>query len=112
MTGFRVGEASHPGPCSADAFSMDSDFSDGFLFQLGTANVAGLSNKVSTVGSLDSGIWGLTETHLTMDGMKAIRPALRKTGLSLRVVNFVRCSEGLLLLGLWVPTRVLGLEWV
>eukprot|EP00435_Cladocopium_sp_Y103_P046541 s344_g13.t1 len=47
---------------------------------MGTANVAGLSNKISVAGSLDSGIWGLTETHLTLEGTLAARSALKGCG--------------------------------
>ena len=80
--GFRIGEASHPGPCSLDPVFVEDEMVDGFRFRLGTANVAGLANKTPIVGSLDSGLWGLTETHLTYEGMKGVKSALKGFGLS------------------------------
>ena len=69
----RLGEACNPGPDLEDS-------SDGFRIQLGTANTAGLANKVPLLSSLDAGIWGLTETHLTLDGFKAVRSTLKLLG--------------------------------
>lgn len=56
------------------------DFDSGYRFVLGTANVAGLSNKVAVLESLPAGIWSLTETHLTAAGMDPIRIAIKQMG--------------------------------
>ena len=70
--GFRFGEALHPGPVA----SIDPDSQPcGFRLAIGTANVAGLSNKVSAVMQLPPGVWSLTETHLTDPGSRSIRKA-------------------------------------
>ena len=75
--GFRFGEALHPGPCHSSFDVGSHPFDDGYRIALGTANVAGLSNKVSVVMDLPPGIWGLTETHLTAPGFRAVRKAFR-----------------------------------
>ena len=67
MPAQRIGEASHPGPLDA---SCDTDF---VPFTLGTANVAGLGNKVPSLMDLPQGIWGLCETHLTSYGIGAVK---------------------------------------
>lgn len=63
--GFRYGEAPHPGPLEADSSVL--------RFAVGTANVAGLSNKLDTLDVLPPGVWTLSETHLTDDGIKCAR---------------------------------------
>ena len=74
----RLGEALNPGP------TVDLDLSnavnDGYRFVIGTANTAGMANKLPLVASLEPGLWGLTETHLTLDGARAIRSSLKSLG--------------------------------
>ena len=66
------------------------DFDSGYRLAIGTANVAGLSNKVELLGSLPAGIWSLTETHLTAASMcptqATIKQMGRAVGRSLRTV--------------------------
>lgn len=76
-SGFRFGEATHPGPSCADD---DLALTSGYSFALGTANVAGLSNKIDVIGLLPPGIWGLTETHLTQQAMKPTQMAIKQMG--------------------------------
>ena len=61
----RYGEALHPGPSS-------------YTFHLGTVNVAGAASKASAIAALPHGIWGITESHLTVSGIGAVRGALRQ----------------------------------
>lgn len=49
----RIGEASNPGP-----------------WWIGTTNPGGLRGKEWLYGELPSGIWGCSETHLTMEGIR------------------------------------------
>ena len=94
--GFRFGEATHPGPCDCQG-RMDS----GISLAVGTANVAGLSNKVSVIMGLPPGLWGLTETHLTAPGFRNVQKAFRaeskQHGRNLRLV-----------FGAPAPTRSIG----
>ena len=75
--GFRFGEASHPGPVSPTASASSEPC---YRLAIGTANVAGLSNKVGMVMDLPPGIWSLTETHLTEPGFRFIRKAFAAHG--------------------------------
>eukprot|EP00438_Fugacium_kawagutii_P006341 Skav211884 [mRNA] locus=scaffold3296:9217:10851:+ [translate_table: standard] len=70
----RVGEASNPGPASQDMV-------------IGTVNTNGLLGKSHLIQELPRGTWGLTETHLTVEGrrrfqveLKAVRPDFRFVG--------------------------------
>ena len=56
----RVGEASHPGP--RDAY-----------FALGCINPTGLNGKYAVASGLESGIYGVSETHLTERGIQSFR---------------------------------------
>ena len=67
----RVGEASNPGPPNTDVADDEN-----CLFVLGTANVAGLSNKIDEFLNLPAGLWGLTETHLTHAGISTAKKAI------------------------------------
>lgn len=70
-----MGEAQNPGPFAA----MDLDSEAGsHLVCIGTANVAGLSNKVELTSTLPSGLWGLTETQLTVGGQRRVRNTFRQ----------------------------------
>eukprot|EP00435_Cladocopium_sp_Y103_P067936 s1011_g30.t1 len=69
--------ALHLGPASdADAL----DFLSGHCLAVGTANVAGLSNKVPVLEDLPAGVWSLTETHLTAVNMNPVRMAIKQMG--------------------------------
>ena len=56
----RVGEATHPGP--------EDD-----TFALGCINPTGLNSKFAITASLPSGIFGVSETHLTSKGIQQFR---------------------------------------
>ena len=56
FSGFRIGEASHPGP-----------------FTVGTVNPTGLMGKLPQLCELPKGLWGVTETHLTNKGLAHFR---------------------------------------
>ena len=60
---FRIGEASNPGP-------------PGVSFHLGTVNPTGLLGKGAVVSHLPKGAWGVTETHLTIPGVRRFRTEL------------------------------------
>lgn len=75
-SGVRFGGALHPGP----TFEHGSDTASSFRFCLGTADVAGFSNKLDLIHSLPGGVWGCTETQLTEDGIRFARNHLRLTG--------------------------------
>lgn len=60
----RVGEAANPGP-------------QGTPFHLGTINPTGLLGKGEVVSHLPRGAWGVTETHLTIPGVKRFRTELQ-----------------------------------
>ena len=116
----RVGEAQNPGPCHVA--SSDEEFC---TFHLGTANVAGLANKVDQFASLPQGIWGLTETHLTQDGIiastRAIGAQARRDHRHVRVVPGAPVAPRVQdsLSGTWAgvmvcsdyPTRKLNIPW-
>ena len=53
FNGFRIGEASHPGPTGSDTWS------------LGTFNPSGLAHRADVVANLDGDFWGVTETHFS-----------------------------------------------
>ena len=55
----RIGEASNPGP-----------------WWIGTTNPGGLRGKEWLYGELPPGIWGCSETHLTMEGIQQSNKAL------------------------------------
>ena len=59
----RIGEASNPGPA-------------GDVFHLGTVNPTGLIGKGHLVSQLPRGAWGVTETHLTIPGVRRFRSEL------------------------------------
>lgn len=64
MLCIRVGEATNPGP-------------QGTPFHLGTINPTGLLGKGEVVSHLPRGAWGVTETHVTIPGVKRFRTELR-----------------------------------
>ena len=64
MLCIRVGEAANPGP-------------QGTPFHLGTVNPTGLLGKGEVVSHLPRGAWGVTETHLTIPGVKRFRTELQ-----------------------------------
>ena len=59
----RVGEASHPGPASVQ-------------WKLGLMNPTGLQGKETLLQNVGSGIFGVTETHLSMMGIQKVRRSL------------------------------------
>lgn len=59
----RIGEASNPGP------ARDT-------FHLGTFNPTGLIGKGEVVSHLPRGAWGVTESHLTVPGVRRFRTEL------------------------------------
>ena len=59
----RVGEARNPGP-------------PGELFHIGTVNPTGLLGKGEVVSRLPKGAWGVTESHLTVPGVRRFRSEL------------------------------------
>lgn len=63
MLCIRIGEASNPGPPGAS-------------FHLGTVNPTGLIGKGEVVSQLPRGAWGMTETHLTVPGVRRFRDEL------------------------------------
>ena len=83
------------------------DFDSGITFAVGTANVAGQSNKVDVLSSLPGGLWSLTETHLTAAGMRPTQAAIKQmghaVGRNLRTPHQIER---------WTPMRVLGLVFV
>lgn len=81
VCGIRFGEASHPGPSTNDCeFDPPAASHLGYRLAIGTANVAGLANKVEVLESLPAGIWSLTETHLTEANMNPVRMAIKQMG--------------------------------
>ena len=64
LTVCRIGEASHPGP---------TDFS----WQLGLMNPTGLQGKELLLNNVGSGIFGVTETHLSTHGIQKVRRSLK-----------------------------------
>eukprot|EP00438_Fugacium_kawagutii_P005452 Skav215021 [mRNA] locus=scaffold966:377373:386589:+ [translate_table: standard] len=76
-----VAEAQNPGPSQAvdfDGAQCLVDLEDAsHLLCIGTVNVAGLANKVELTATLPSGIWGLTETQLTVGGHRRVKHAMR-----------------------------------
>ena len=63
----RIGEAMHPGP-TRDA-----------MWTLGVINPTGLAGKSSSINSLEQGIFGVSETHLTAPGIARFRSELKHT---------------------------------
>ena len=82
MMAHRVGEAKNPGP-------PECNIQEGIPFVLGTANVDGMQQRISTALALPQGLWGFTETHLTSAGIAAVtaqaKAAARRDGRLLRV---------------------------
>jgi len=67
FVGFRVGEASHPGPTEGQ---MD-------VWTLGIANPSGLNGKLDQVCHLDGHTWLLSETQLSQKGVSTFTKGLR-----------------------------------
>ena len=59
----RIGEAAHPGP-----------------FWLGTTNPSGLRRKEDAYFELPTGLWGISETHLTSLGQRHASSAIYRLG--------------------------------
>ena len=75
--GLRCGEASNPGPCSSDEWS------------LGTFNPTGVTSKAELIARLSGDVWGVTETHLSYEGYRKF-----KHGLACNKAPFKFCIPG------------------
>ena len=64
-SGFRFGEARHPGPCEVT---------------IGTSNPSGLRNKEGIVADWGPGVWALSETQLSQVTQPSSRKALVSLG--------------------------------
>ena len=64
----RIGEAANPGPVNT------------FDFTLGTFNAAGASTRVDTILDLPPGLWGCTESQLSLSGQRQFDAALKFQG--------------------------------
>lgn len=58
----RIGEAQHPGPCTP--------------FVIGTCNSTGMLNKSHLYQQFPRGVYGMTETHITVPGLHKLRQQL------------------------------------
>ena len=72
----RVGEAQHPGP----------------RIWIGTTNPSGLRGKEESYFELPTGIWGISETHLTALNQRNANSAMHR--LSLRKNRFLQLQHG------------------
>ena len=63
---FHWGEACHPGPVRQSG-----------RFQVGAINPTGLNGKASVLSTIHPGIWGISETHLSAQGLRQFRQGLR-----------------------------------
>ena len=66
LGGFRVGEASHPGPESADS-----------VWSLGVANPSGLNGKLDQINHMHGQAWILSETQLSRQGLSGFVKGLK-----------------------------------
>ena len=74
---FHWGEACHPGPVRQSG-----------RFQVGAINPTGLNGKASVLSTIHPGIWGISETHLSAQGLRQFRQGLRLNQAAYRKPNF------------------------
>ena len=68
--GYRVGEASNPGPSE-----------DSWCLSMGCANTSGLSRRADQILELNPGLWCFSETQLSEVGFKSFRAEIRQRSL-------------------------------